>query len=69
MRINQGDIFEIGASRWIVVDDFHNASEQYGSVHCAPISASHDSRLPLDVSLRLEGGEQATFIPESQQAL
>jgi hypothetical protein len=69
LRINQGDIFEIGGSRWVVVDDFHNASERYDSVHCAPISASEECRLPLDVSLRLESGEEAVFIPEAQQAL
>lgn len=68
MRINQGDIFEIEATRWMVVDDFHNASERYDSVHCAPISVSQECRLPLDVSLSLEGGQEAAFIPQSQQA-
>lgn len=53
----------------MVVGDFHNASERYDSVHCAPISASQECRLPLDVSLSLEGGDEAAFIPESQRAL
>ena len=69
MQINQGDVFEIGDSRWMVVDDFHNASERHDSVHCAPISVSQDSRLPLDVSLSLEGEADAPLVPASQQAL
>ncbi len=51
------------------MDDFHNASERYDSVHCAPISVSQDCYLPLDVPLNLEGGDEAALIPESQQAL
>ncbi len=53
----------------MVVDDFHNASERYDSVHCAPISVSQDSRLPLDVPLSLEGADEAASTAESQQGL
>ncbi len=51
------------------MDDFHNASERYNSVHCAPISVSQDCYLPLDVPLSLERADEAALIPGSQQAL
>ena len=56
MPIRQGEIFDIGGSPWIVVDNFHNNLDRYLSLHCAPVLTVPELRLELDVPLGFEGG-------------
>jgi hypothetical protein len=56
LPINQGEIFDILGTPWIVVDNFHNNIGGYDIIHCAPILKTPELRLELDVSVAFEGG-------------
>ncbi len=54
--MQQGEIYAIGESLWIVVDNFHANSDRYPSVHCAPVLNIDEIRLQLDVPLAFQQG-------------
>lgn len=56
MPVQQGEIYEVIKSLWIVVDSFHSQSERYQSVHCAPILSTQELRLELDVPVAFQQG-------------
>jgi hypothetical protein len=56
LSVNQGGIFDVDGSLWIVVDRFHNHLERYPKVHCAPILDNQLLRLDLDVPIAFQGG-------------
>ncbi len=56
MSIQQGDIFDIDGSPWVVVDAAHDRFGGSASVHCSPILSTLELRLDLDVDI---GGEEA----------
>ncbi len=69
MKISQGEIFDIAGSLWLVVDYFHNNLDRYESLHCAPLIATPECRLHLDVSLTIEGSETEFVDAEKQHQL
>jgi hypothetical protein len=69
LQIQQGEIFDIDGSLWIVVDDFHNRFNRYDSVHCAPVLTTPELFLPLDVPLTLSGLRESRQAPLDQTRL
>lgn len=62
MSIQQGDIFNIDGSAWIVVDAFHDRFGGSKTVHCAPILSTPELHLDLDVEI----GDQGVGASDSQ---
>jgi hypothetical protein len=52
LSAQQGEIYELDGSLWIVVDHYY-CSDRYSTVHCAPCLTSEELRLQLDVPINV----------------
>jgi hypothetical protein len=65
LAIEQGDIFSVDGSPWIVIDAAHDRFGGSETVHCAPVLSSPELRLDLDVQI----GDEPAASPASQMGI